>query len=199
MVAAIQLACTLATAFVGHYNAPRLFEELNKNEDSFESVTKNGYVVSASMMAAVALVGFMTFGHDSLPLILNNYSPMDSLMSASRSLFMASLIVTFPLPFVGLRDAVSEHLPSNVPTHVLSAGLLVVLTAVAIAVDDLSLVLTVGGGTIATAVASVLPTLMYRQVVKRETNQEPVRALLQMALSVGIGISGVAKVRCSSQ
>lgn len=192
IVAALQLACTLATAFVGHYNAPRMFQELNQDESSFQTVTKNAYLVSASLMAVVALVGFLTFGKDSLPLILNNYNPMDSLMNASRSLLLASLVLTFPLPFVGLRDTVSDCLPETVPTHVVSAGLLVALTATAMAVDDISLVLTVGGGTIATAVASVLPTLMYRQVIKRETNnQEPVGALLQMGLSVGICIAGV--------
>ena len=39
VAAAIKLACTLATAFVGHYNAPRLFNELSQDNESFQIVS----------------------------------------------------------------------------------------------------------------------------------------------------------------
>lgn len=172
------LACTLATAFVAHYNAPRFHAELEQKE-SFDRVTYTSFGISASIMAVIAVAGYSTFGIASQPMILNNYSPYDPLVTACRAAIAASLVVTFPLPFVGLRDGVLDALKvpadersDNVNVSALSVALLATITCMAASVHDLSLLLSVGGGTISTAVSSVFPTMMYRAAVAKQQQQQ---------------------------
>ena len=171
------LACTLATAFVSHYNAPRFHNELETKED-FETVTYTSFAISAALMAVIAVAGFSTFGTASAPVILNNYSPFDSLIVAGRTAIAASLVATFPFPFFGLRDSMLDAM--NVPIEerdnpesstnnvILTVALLTMITGIALSVNDLSLLMSVGGGTIATAVYSVFPTVMFHAAVKNQ-------------------------------
>jgi amino acid permease len=64
------------------------------------------YIISALVFIIVSVTGFLTFGSISDGLILNNYSTQDSLMTLSRAAVALSLVFTYPLPFVGLRDGV---------------------------------------------------------------------------------------------
>jgi amino acid permease len=168
------LACTLATAFVSHYNAPRFHAELD-DKSQFDTVTATSFSISAAIMAFIAVTGYCTFGIASQPMILANYSPYDPLLTGCRAVIAASLVATFPLPFVGLRDGVLDALQVSKETRnddlqmsALTVGLLAVITGLALSVHDLSLLLSVGGGTISTAVSSVLPTMMYRASVAQQ-------------------------------
>jgi amino acid permease len=156
----IGLACTLATAFVCHYNGPRLYTELQGNQSVFQQLTVTSFAAGAMIIATIATAGFLTFGLDSAPVILSNYSTSDSLMALSRVLIMASIVATFPLAFLGLRDSLRDKWPWD-DKWSLSFGLLISITLVASSFDDLGLLLKVGGGTVSTAVASVIPSLMY--------------------------------------
>jgi amino acid permease len=201
----VVLACTLATAFVSHYNAPRFHAELDNtagDNSEFDTVTYTSYAVSAAAMAIITVAGFATFGAASQPVILNNYSVSDPLMTVCRSLTAASMVATFPLPFVGLRDGVMDvmQVPATDRTGIqstfLSIGLLAAITATAASVQDLSLVLSVGGGTISTAVASVFPTIMFQAAVAKYDvdNQYQLDAKLAgclMWISVAVGATGV--------
>jgi amino acid permease len=201
----VVLACTLATAFVSHYNAPRFHAELDNtagDNSAFDTVTYTSFAVSAAAMAAITMTGFLTFGAASQSVILNNYSVSDSLMTVCRSLTAASMVATFPLPFVGLRDGVLDAMQvpaadrTGVQSALLSMGLLAAITATAASVEDLSLVLSVGGGTISTAVASVLPTIMFQAAVAKYDvdNQYQLDAKLAgclMWVSVAVGATGV--------
>jgi amino acid permease len=244
-LAGIVLACTLATAFVAHYNAPRFYNEMvtfkdsddtssternnNNNNGTFDVVTYASFGVSCVLVAVTAVAGFETFGSHAQPLILNNYSPNDSLMTFCRGIIALSLCATFPLPFVGLRDGVMDLLvlrnkvdpktavtdamlapddesvtssinndnmkSENDMTTPVTVALLAAITVVAANVHDLSLVLSVGGGTISTAIASVFPTLMFQAAAAKQQN-ENTDFDCQLAgalsfMSVGIGATGV--------
>jgi amino acid permease len=200
----IILACTLATAFVAHYNAPRFHAELQDNtERRFNLVTLISYAIAALLSMVVAVQGFLTFGSHSSGLILNNYSPHDPLVTASRAAVALSIIFSFPLPFVGFRDGMLDVLKVPVGNRTentlktLSLGLLATVTLAASSIQDLALVLSVGGGTLSTIVASVFPALMFRAAVEESSNdarREPVDANLALGLmlvSVIIGAVGV--------
>jgi amino acid permease len=201
----VVLACTLATAFVSHYNAPRFHAELDNiagDNGAFDTVTYTSFAISAAVMAVITVAGFATFGAASQPVILNNYSESDPLMTVCRGLTAASMVATFPLPFVGLRDGVLGvlQLPAaeltGLQTTLLSMGLLAAITATALSVQDLSLVLSVGGGSISTVVVSVLPTIMFRAAVAKYDvdNHYVIDAKLAVSLmwmSVAIGTTGV--------
>jgi amino acid permease len=63
----VVLACSLATAFMAHYNAPRFHAELaNNTPERFRIVTGVSYTVSAVVFGLIATAGYMTFGGNSL-------------------------------------------------------------------------------------------------------------------------------------
>jgi amino acid permease len=206
----VVLACTLATAYVATYNAPRFRAELRDNTiERFNIVVYTAYTIAAVVFVIVAAVGFATFGSHAQPLILNNYSPSDPLAASAKALLTASIVLTYPLPFVGLRDGfldafqVPESDRADQFLNKLTIGLLATVTSVALVVKDLALVLSVGGGTFSTLVASVFPVLMYRAAVaqradglnevdrKREEADANI-ALLLVSISLTIGVIGVS-------
>jgi len=200
-VTGIVLACTLATANVAHYNSVRFKTELEDNTvERFNTVVGLAYSISAIIFSVVALVGFLTFGSASSGFILNNYSPYDPLVTASRAAVAFSIVFTYPLPFVGFRDGVLDVLQVEDRTDTLvtfvSVGLLLAVTIAAATITDLALVLSVGGGTFSTAVASVFPALMFRAAVKDSTNPrdglDATLALVFMLVSIAIGVTGVS-------
>jgi amino acid permease len=206
------LACTLATAFVAHYNAPRFYNELENNtEKRFDTVVTWSYIISGIAFMIVASAGFLTFGQACNGFILNSYSPFDPLITVSRVALAISIALTYPLPFFGLRDGVLDIMQvpmkqrNNNDISVLSVGLLLGVTVMAYLVKDVALVLSVGGGTFSTAISSVIPALMFRSAVKQqETNSrdngeianpknafDAKLALVLMWICVAIGALGV--------
>ena len=198
------LACTLATAFVAHYNAPRFHSELDDNTpERFDTVVACSYGIAALTFIIVASQGFLTFGSSSSSLILNSYSSYDPLITASRAAVAASILFAFPLPFVGLRDGTLDLL--RVPDEerdegtqiTLSLLLLAGVTFAATLTSDLGLVLSVGGGTLSTSIASVFPTLMYRAAATKDADKldnpelHTKVSLGLMCISVAIGATGV--------
>lgn len=205
------LACTLATAFVAHYNAPRFYNELENNTEArYEKVVNWSYLVSGVVFLLVAATGFLTFGMSSSGFILNSYSSFDPLITISRVALAFSIALTYPLPFFGLRDGVLDVLqvPQEQRTNkfnaILSVGLLLAVTIAAYFVKDVALVLSVGGGTFSTAISSVIPTLMFRSAVqqlgsevnddgglKTQNHFDARLSLVLMWICVAIGASGV--------
>jgi amino acid permease len=206
---ALVLACTLATAFVAHYNAPRFHVELENNTvERFDKVVGWSYMISGIMFMIVAAAGFLTFGSASSGFILNSYSPFDPLITISRVALAFSIALTYPLPFFGLRDGALDLLQipqekrSGNVTTLLSVGMLSGVTVAAYFVRDLALVLSVGGGSFSTIISAVFPTLMFRAAIQqRKSDSKAVseRDALDSKLSLGlmcisslIGTTGVA-------
>ena len=198
------LCSTLATAFVAHYNAPRFFSELQDNSvQRFNQVIGYSFLLSGVAFMAVATAGFLTFGASSQGFILNNYSPYDLLISSSRAALAFSIAMTYPLPFVGLRDGTLDLMDASKtdrdnPFYVnaVSVGLLAFVTTLAYFIQDLGLVLSVGGGTFSTAVSSMFPAIMFSESQRKSNdkgvyNLETQFALGLMVLATGIGGTGV--------
>jgi amino acid permease len=199
LASGVVLACTLATAFVAHYNAPRFHAELADNTvKRFNTVVGFAYAISAIVFAAVAISGFLTFGQHGSGFILNNYSPYDPLVTASRAAVALSIVFTYPLAFVGFRDGVMDVLRvqdrSDDLVTAVSVVLLLLVTVAAANVTDLALVLSVGGGTFSTAVASIFPAIMFRATIKdgESDKVDATVALVFMWISIAIGVTGVS-------
>ncbi|GKY92005.1 hypothetical protein MPSEU_000172100 [Mayamaea pseudoterrestris] len=198
----VLLACTLATAFVAHYNAPRFHSELKDNTmERFTAVTGISFSISTLLFIMVAVSGFLSFGSTTHGNVLTNYSPYDPLMIASRGAVASSLLFTYPLPFVGLRDGALDvlNVPAESRTDALltasTIGLLSLVTVAAYYIHDLALLLSVGGGSFSTAVASVFPTIMFGAAAKKygsESDQLQAKiANVLMVACVGIGGLGI--------
>ena len=164
---AFMLISMLSTAFMAHYNAPKFYWELkDATLARFNTVLSASFVGSFLLMATVAVFGFGTFGGASQGLILNNYSTQDTFMTVSRFAVTLSLIFSYPLAFVGVRDGVLDMLqvPMEKRTdgkmNVLTVLLLAGVTVLALLVNDLRLVMAFGGATWGNAVTYLFPTYM---------------------------------------
>lgn len=202
----IVLACSLATAFMAHYNAPRFHAELSNNtNERFQLVTLASYGVAALLFGLIACAGFLTFGGHSQGFILNNYAATDPLIATSRIALAASILLTYPLPFVGLRDGCFDLLKSQNASLMdeeqkeslvlpVTLGLLLSVTIAATFLRDLGLVIAVGGGTFSTAVSSVFPALMLNGLNEQRGGQRSLDVTVAwtgMWISVAIGVTGV--------
>merc|ERR1712151_1035621 len=202
---AFTLLCMLAP-YIAHYNAPRFYVELKNNTiPRFNIVVGTSYVISAALNIIIGTVGFLTFGGNSAGYILNNYSTNDTVASLCRLAITTSVLFSYPIMFVGVRDGAIDllQIPINAQTYMLHFGLtailLLILTIVATFVQDLGIVNSLGGATLATAVIYVCPTIMFSAAVKglrkratRSQRIEVVFAIVLMCLGIIIGLIGVA-------
>jgi len=202
---AFPLLCMLAQAYLAHYNAPRFYFELkNHTIPRFDIVVFTSYAISAAFNILIGVVGFLTFGENSDGYILNNYSTNDVAASLSRLAITTSVVFSYPIIFVGVRDGTIDllQIPIDAQTYVLHVGLtailLLILTIIATFVQDLGVVNSLGGATLGTAVIYICPSIMFSSAVKNlgiratEAQQmEVIFTLILMCLGIVIGSIGV--------
>lgn len=177
----------LSTSFMSHYNAPRVYWELRGTSSptgsgpsvphpsrpslaKFATVVKYGFGAATVVMAIIATSGYAVYGKSSASNILTSYPSTDKLMSVGRAAIAISLICTFPLAFVGIRNqflelfGLSRTFPSVTTT--VTFGLLAVLVVVAYFVRDLRIVLAVGGTLTRALIAccALLPSISPRMM-----------------------------------
>jgi amino acid permease len=192
------LISMLSTAFMAHYNAPKFYWELENNTlERYNLVVVTSFVVSFLLFAAISSMGFATFGQACAGLVLNNYSTDDPLMSLSRVAVAVSLLFSYPLAFVGVRDGILDFFeikePSNKLFNTLTVGLLAMITGLAFVVKDLGKVLAFGGATWGNAVIYLFPTYMFTKVaqnIKPELKKEVPRVIATGILGLAMGIIG---------
>ncbi|GMH93259.1 hypothetical protein TL16_g12580 [Triparma laevis f. inornata] len=103
------LLCMLSTAYLAHYNAPKYFAELKDNTiPRFNKMITLSFTAVISIFIAITSIGFLTFGSNSAGLILNNYSTKDSLATACRIALAVSIVFSYPLTFVGIREGIFD-------------------------------------------------------------------------------------------
>mmetsp|Transcript_2144 Transcript_2144/g.2465 ORF Transcript_2144/g.2465 Transcript_2144/m.2465 type:complete len:524 (+) Transcript_2144:317-1888(+) len=189
----------LSTAYVAHFNAPIFFKELKNNTmKRFNIVVGMSFALSVAIYIAVTALGFLTFGANSNGLILNNYSNSDILMSFSRIAVATSLIFSYPLTFLGLRDGIFDL--ANVPVEertnkLLNKVTVLVLsgiTALALTVKDVSFVMSLAGASIGNALIYLYPVLMFRNAVKKRG--EAASKQLKAEAGVSLGVAGLGVV-----
>jgi len=166
------LISMLSSAFLAHYNAPKFYKELAAPEDGsskvprFNSVCALGFGGAALLMGAIMAVGFLTFGSSAQGLILNNYATSDTLASLARVGIGASIIFSFPLNFVGLREGVLGMLgmkeqANKASVHwVATLALLCITNGAALFIKDLGLVVSLGGAILGSALVYIFPSMM---------------------------------------
>jgi len=163
----------LSTAYMAHFNAPKFYSELEDNTiERYNKLVITSFGIAIVVFAAAAALGFGTFGKASAGFILTNYASKDSLIGLSRIAVAFSLIFTYPLVFTGCRDGAMDLL--RVPLEKRTASyqdkltfvLLGIVTALAMVLKDVSVVLSLAGSTLGNALIYVLPAIMFRQIVK---------------------------------
>jgi len=173
------LVSMLATAFLAHYNAPRYYSELAAPTDggskpaAFNKVCAGAFGLAALLCASIMAGGFLTFGGASNGLILNSYAISDPLALLARLGICASIIFSYPLNFVGLREGVLNllglsHKAADGKVHVGSTLLLIcVMNGLALKLKNLGLVVAVGGAALGTSLVYTFPAMMFIQATRQ--------------------------------
>jgi amino acid permease len=185
--------CILDGGTRAHYNAPKFYWELKDNTiDRFNQVVRYSFAGAMILMSTVAAAGFGTFGKASHSLILSNYSTSDQLMSLSRMAVTMSLICTYPLAFVGVRNGVLDlfNIQSikvrNQVSNPLSILLLVLITSFAFVLKDIRIILALGGATWGNCVIYLFPALMLHHAASKYPSLQS-----KVPFAVGTGLFGL--------
>jgi amino acid permease len=145
------LASRISTACMAHYQSAKLFRELKRPTiPRFQRMVAISYGIVFIMYALISSVGFLTFGEGSSNFIINNYSTKDTLISGSRLAIFLSLLFSYPLTFVGLRDSMMDAIwpkgkTDNKSVNICTLALLAFVTLVAYFVSDIGALLSFGG------------------------------------------------------
>jgi len=203
------LISMLATAFLAHYNAPKYYKELaaptdgSSKQAAFNKVCAGAFGSAALLCAAIMAGGYLTFGGAAQGLILNSYATADPLALLARLGICASIIFSYPLNFVGLREGVLNLFKldgSKSSVHIITTiALLCVMNGVALVLKNLGLVVAVGGAALGTSLVYTFPALMFIQATrmkKKELEAKGMkldsRRLMEMRANmclVGLGLS----------
>lgn len=219
------LVSLLSTAFIAHFNAPKFYREL-KGADTepkrfHVGVVASSFTLSFLFYALISSLGYLTFGTATKGMVLSNYSTNDVLMSLSRFAVAISLIFSYPLLFVGLRDGivdlVNEISPifsqkkdnatspkklvlTNKQSDRLTLGLVSVLTILALKITSITFVSSIAGALLGTSLIFIFPPLMFRSALTMESErsnksftrlQRFERSLCSVIIGLGVFIMGV--------
>ena len=166
------LVSMLASAFLAHYNAPKFYNELAPPTDGsskvakFNKVVAGGFGAAAVIMGAVMAGGFLTFGSASNGLILNSYATADPLAFLARLGIGMSIIFSYPLNFLGLREGLLSMLGKTeagkkAPVHWgVTLALMLLMNGTSLFLKDLGLVVALGGAILGSALVYIFPALM---------------------------------------
>jgi len=184
------LVSMLSTAYMAHYNAPKFYWEL-KDKPQFPKVVSASFASALVLMATVAIAGFATFGSSSQGLILNNYSVKDTWMQVSRGAVTVSLLCSYPLAFVGVRDGILDlfKVPQETRERTfvpMTVALLAAVTSLALVAKDIGFIMALGGATWGNCVIYLFPALMLVHLSKSKPELKP-----QVPLATATGLIGV--------
>jgi amino acid permease len=199
---AFVLISMLATAFSSHYNSPKFYNELRNNTiPRFNVVVSCGFGLAGLLYILVAAFGFLTFGSNSLPMILQNYATHDTLINVARLAVSLSIMTSYPFTFTGVRDSVldltgiSER--SNSLLDLTTVGLLSILSILSLFVSNLGEVWAIGGATYGTALTMIIPPLMFIHCAlknkRSELKKEIPTAVGAMILGLVMSIIGTIR------
>ncbi|CAB1101728.1 unnamed protein product [Ectocarpus sp. CCAP 1310/34] len=197
------LVSMLSTAYEAHFNAPLFYRELKDNTvPRYSKMVSTSFLASVATMTAVTAFGFLTFGGASSGYILNNYATTDRLATVARVAVASSLVFSYPLCFVGLRDGIREMggaKPGETRNRTRwTVGLLAGVTAASLKLTDLGFVNSFGGALIGSGIVYVFPALMFLKPLMRKFKDKAVAAAAaagqkrEMSLNAGIVAAGVA-------
>ena len=195
---ALPFFCMVYASFDMHYNSPRYYAELrDASIPRFRRAVSYSFGAGSFILFSIAVVGFLTFGGNSDPLILNNYSPNDPLATLSRLAIGLCSLVAYPLNFIGLRNncldifGIADRIDTVAKFYAFTVLLLSILTVISCFLTDLGLINSVGGGTTVTLVDFVFPAFMFRALIQNKSDNGTISERLEVQLVMGLMVIGV--------
>lgn len=184
------LASNLGLAYIAHYNAPIFYRELrNPTSARFTTMVSLSFVVLTALYIVTMSAGYATFGDVSQGNILLNYHPGDVLSTLGRVATGFSILFGFPLVICGARESLAGVVSSlsqgvDLGKHhvALVTGILAFVTAISVAVKDVSLVVGLTGAVMGSFIVYICPGLIYSRI---EGTSKLNMALIPFGLFIG--------------
>jgi len=171
------LVSILSTAYLVHFNAPQMFDEIrakkssdprkdaNESQSRFGTVSFIGFGIAAAQYALIMIFGFLTFGRATQGNLLLNYSNADPWAAVARAAIGGSVLFGYPMQFAGLRSGLLEAFgkkPSlpKVQHRLFTAFLLSGVVCVACLFRDLGKFQAVEGALLASFLIYIAPPVM---------------------------------------
>jgi amino acid permease len=170
------------SAFQAHYNAPKIFNELGCDLRAHACTSVLSFGAAFAVYSSFAVAGVGLFGNTVRGNVLKNYPAEGNFIILLAWLGMAfSTIFTFPLVFTAGRDSLIALVPGlqraskrqPMKTHVvLTSSLVMAIATTACMVQDVSLVIALGGATIGSLLCWILPAGVYLKVAFTKPSEE---------------------------
>lgn len=193
------LVSMASSAYVAHFNAPKIWSELkNPTLSRFNTVVVGAYSFAALMYWVVMATGFLTFGGHSSGMILNNYANSDKLAAIARITVGLGLLCSYPLAFSALRESAFDLLKLKTPiqrdnAHVpVTLGVISVITLMALVLRDVGVVVGLGGALIGAMLMYTIPSYMNLCIMSSDAGKAVDRRWAKTAERlVNIGLMGM--------
>lgn len=166
------LLSMLSTSYIAHFNAPKFFQELqNPTMARFNTVVGGAFGAAIAFFIFIMVIGYATFGGNTLGFVLNNYSSADNVATIARFAIGLALVTSFPFTFSALREGIFDILgvsPAQREAKFLSVtfGLLGLITALALTLNDVGFVVSISGALFGCLLMFVVPAVMNIQLIK---------------------------------
>jgi hypothetical protein len=169
------LASLLSYCFVTHYNAPRYYSELDNQENDpnkFLKMTGIAYLGGTILYYLTMLLGYNLFGLHSQSFALNSFAPKDIYGGISRIAFGTSVLASFPLIFLNMRnwfiEKAKKHAPNLGAVKPMSAVLLALISLMTSRCKDIGIVGALSGGVLGTSMMYIFPPIMYIGALRKK-------------------------------
>ena len=201
---ALVLSSNLGLAYIAHYNAPAFYRTLHRRSPKrFAKVVSGAFLTLSLLYTSIMLLGYRTFGDNAASNLLRNYAQDDTLALLGRLATFVSILFGYPLAMVGLRDSASSVLETfaeaeNAPTfarrvargavdspRALTLSFLAFISAVAILLTDIGLVVGISGALLGAAIVYIFPALIYG-IATDSSVFSPVYALVPLGAFLGL-------------
>ena len=176
------LVANLGVALCAHFSAPQFYRALaGATPSRFAAMAYAAFGAVLALSLAIMFAGHATFGGAAAPLVLDSYHPTaDAGATAARVATVASLGCSFPLIFSALREAAlslggAGVAPGTAAWWAATLALPPLALAVALASENLGLVVGVLGSLLGGAIIYVAPAAMHLASVRRRRRRPPRR------------------------
>ncbi|KAJ1504205.1 hypothetical protein HMI54_007331 [Coelomomyces lativittatus] len=151
----------IAFAFVCHHSTFLIFDSLEiPTLDRFTRVTHYATAISLVFSILLAYLGYFTFVQKTAGNVLNNFPTDNNVINVARFCFALNMLTTFPIECYVACHVLQDYF--QIYNRALWAILLVFLSIfIACFVPDVSLILEITGSFSASALAFILPPLLW--------------------------------------
>ncbi|KNC53272.1 uncharacterized protein AMSG_08763 [Thecamonas trahens ATCC 50062] len=186
-------------SFTAQFNLPAFYRELNNRSPRRMMICVIATLVLCfTVYGSVAIIGYFTFGTNTLSDILESYPQKSKLVLAARLAMSVNILSTYPLVNHALRENVldlfvekSKH--SFRLLSIISVVTTLLFAGIAIVVPNIGVVVDYNGSINGVSIVYVIPAVAYWVITRRSSASSLQRGFTWVAAAVGVvcGLLGI--------